>query len=80
MGGNAVVVALGLLHSGEPQVSRKVLEVMNYLTNARSVLPPPPTQDLIGRRHYPIAGKEMSELVQVRGGGTVITSISLLCL
>jgi hypothetical protein len=35
MGGNAVVVALGLLHSGEPQVSRKVLEVMNYLTNAR---------------------------------------------
>jgi hypothetical protein len=37
LGGNAVVVALGLLHTGEPQVSRKVLEVMSYLTNARRV-------------------------------------------
>ncbi len=35
IGGNAVVVALGLLHSGEPHVSRKVLEVMSNLTNSR---------------------------------------------
>lgn len=35
LGGNSVVIALGLLHSGEPQVSRKVLEIMNNLTNSR---------------------------------------------
>eukprot|EP00602_Paraphysomonas_sp_CaronLab_P008587 CAMPEP_0185034294 /NCGR_PEP_ID=MMETSP1103-20130426/24034_1 /TAXON_ID=36769 /ORGANISM="Paraphysomonas bandaiensis, Strain Caron Lab Isolate" /LENGTH=1149 /DNA_ID=CAMNT_0027570895 /DNA_START=22 /DNA_END=3471 /DNA_ORIENTATION=+ len=49
LGGNAIVVAIGLLHSGEPAVSRKTLELMNHLTNAR---------------HYPISGKEMSEIVQ----------------
>lgn len=63
LGGNAVVVALGLLHSGEPQVSRKVLEVMNYLTNARYAM----LFEVVNFfRHYPIAGKEMSELVQVK--------------
>ncbi len=34
LGGNAIVVGLGLLANGEPQVSRKVLEVMGALNTA----------------------------------------------
>jgi hypothetical protein len=37
LGGNAVVLALGILHPGEAQVTRKVLEVLSNLTNARYV-------------------------------------------
>ena len=49
LGGNSLVLGLGLLHPGEPSVSKKTLEVLANLTAAR---------------HYPISGKEMSEIVQ----------------
>lgn len=35
LGGNCVVLALGILHPGEAPVTRKVLEVLSNLTNAR---------------------------------------------
>ena len=35
LGGNAVVLALGILHPGEANVTRKVLEILSNLTHAR---------------------------------------------
>lgn len=49
LGGNAIVVALGMIACGEASVSRKTMEMMDNLTYAR---------------HYPISGKESSEIVQ----------------
>ena len=49
LGGNCLVLGLGLVHPGEPAVSKKTLEIVANLTAAR---------------HYPISGKEMSEIVQ----------------
>lgn len=49
LGGNAIVVALGSLTSGEPQVSRKTLELLHSLSAAM---------------HYPIGGKEITEVLQ----------------
>lgn len=49
LGGNCLVLGLGLVHPGEPGISKKTLEMLANLTAAR---------------HYPISGKEMSEIVQ----------------
>jgi hypothetical protein len=35
MGGNAIVIALGLLHPGEPEVSRRTMELLERLGSAR---------------------------------------------
>lgn len=48
LGGNCLVLGLGLVHPGEPAVSKKTLEIIANLTAAR---------------HYPISGKETSEIV-----------------
>jgi len=49
LGGNCLVLGLAFIHPGEPAVSKKTLEIVANLTAAR---------------HYPISGKEMSEIVQ----------------
>lgn len=49
LGGNAIVLASALLHPGEPEVSRKSMELLEKLGSAR---------------HYPIASREMTDLVQ----------------
>lgn len=49
LGGNAIVIASALLHPGEPEVSRKTMELLEKLGSAR---------------HYPIASREMTDLVQ----------------
>ena len=49
LGGNAIVVGLGILCTGEPAVSRKTLEVIGALTSAV---------------HYPIGGRELTEILQ----------------
>lgn len=49
LGGNAIVIASALLHPGEPEVSRKSMELLEKLGSAR---------------HYPIASREMTDLVQ----------------
>jgi len=49
MGGNSIVVALGLLANGEPRTTRKTLEVIGALSNAL---------------HYPVGGKELTDVLQ----------------
>ena len=49
LGGNAIVVALGILSNGEPRASRKTMEILESLS--RSV-------------HFPIGGHELTEMVQ----------------
>jgi hypothetical protein len=49
LGGNCLVLGLAFVHPGEPAVSKKTLEIVANLTAAR---------------HFPISGKEMSEIVQ----------------
>ena len=49
LGGNAVVVALGMLTQGQPAVSRKTIEVMDTLSNLR---------------HFPVGNKELTSFVQ----------------
>lgn len=49
LGGNAIVIASALLHPGEAEVSRKSMELIEKLGSAR---------------HYPIASREMTDLVQ----------------
>lgn len=48
LGGNAIVVALGVLSSGEPAVSRKTLEILGGLTSAV---------------HFPVGGRELTEVL-----------------
>ena len=49
LGGNAIVVALGLLAGGEAACSRKTLDVLGALTSAV---------------HYPVGGKELTDVLQ----------------
>jgi len=49
LGGNAIVVGLGLVASGEPLCTRKTLEMLGYLSSAV---------------HYPVGGKELTEVLQ----------------
>ena len=49
LGGNAIVVGLGLLAGGEAACSRKTLDVMGALTSAV---------------HYPVGGKELTDVLQ----------------
>lgn len=49
LGGNAIVLGLGLIGNGEPGVSRKTLEIIGALTNAV---------------HFPIGGRELTEVLQ----------------
>ena len=49
LGGNALVIALGMITPGEPQVSRKTLEMLESL--GTSV-------------HFPIGGHDLTEMVQ----------------
>ena len=49
LGGNAIVIASALLHPGEAEVSRKSMEILEKLGSAR---------------HFPIANREMTDLVQ----------------
>jgi len=48
LGGNAIVVALGFLSHFEPSVSKKTLEIISCLNKAM---------------HYPIGGKELSDVL-----------------
>ena len=49
LGGNAVVVALGMLTQGQPAVSRKTIEFMDTLSNLK---------------HFPVGNKELTSFVQ----------------
>ena len=49
LGGNAIVVSLGLVNIGEAAVSRKTLELLGALNKAQ---------------HYPIGGRELSDTVK----------------
>lgn len=49
LGGNSIVVGLGLLSSGEPAISRKTLELMASLTSSV---------------HFPIGGRELTGILQ----------------
>ena len=49
LGGNAIVLGLGIIANGEPSVSRKTLEIIGALTNAV---------------HFPIGGRELTEVLQ----------------
>lgn len=49
MGGNAIVVGMGMIAPGEPTMSKLTLEVMQYLT--RSV-------------HFPVSGREITDILQ----------------
>jgi hypothetical protein len=49
LGGNAIVVGLGLISGGEAACTRKTLDVMGALTSAV---------------HYPVGGKELTDVLQ----------------
>ena len=49
LGGNSIVVGLGVITNGEPAVSRKTLEVVGSLNNAI---------------HFPVGGRELTEVLQ----------------
>lgn len=49
IGGNAIIVSLGHIISGEPQVTKLTLELLSHLNNAL---------------HYPLSGREISDTVQ----------------
>jgi hypothetical protein len=49
MGGNAIVVGIGFIAQGEPAISRKTLELVNQLEKVV---------------HYPVGGKELTEVLQ----------------
>ena len=49
LGGNAIVVCMGMLSNGEPACSRKTLEIVGSMTNAV---------------HYPVGGKELTDVLQ----------------
>ena len=62
LGGNALVVAMGMVCAGEPAVTRKTLELLETL--GTSV-------------HFPIGGHELTEMVQgLIGEITHITHIT----
>jgi hypothetical protein len=49
IGGNAIVVGIGFIAQGEPENSRKTLELVNQLAQVV---------------HYPVGGKELTEVLQ----------------
>ena len=49
LGGNSIVVGLGVITNGEPAVSRKTLDLVGSLNNAI---------------HFPVGGRELTEVLQ----------------
>lgn len=49
LGGNSIVVGLGIICSGESQVSRRTLDVIKYLSSTS---------------HFPVSGREITDILQ----------------